>query len=177
MFLFFQDTFEYSSSYWRNTKVYQPDKGLKGLTKDETKLASYWNTAFTKICVGMSYNGATNWMQFTHSGSSLNDMIADGSYRTTNAKKQKWLSLIKGAELQNGCHQKGFNIKCNGFKARLGIFANNEKDCNSCDSWIGFGLRPSTKCGKTASMTCGSALMCPASSRKRISTFGYIFVK
>ena len=125
----------------------------------------------------MSRNGVTKWMQFTHHGSSLYDMISDGNFRPTTVSNKKWLSLINGTKLQKKCSKKGFNIKCNGFKGRFGIFANDEDDCSSSDSWIGFGLWSNEKCGKTSSMTCGSAIMCPADSRKQFSTFGYIFVK
>ena len=141
-------------------------------------LASYWNNAFTKICFGMQQNnGKIKWIQITHAGNSLYDVIQDNNFRRMSVSTNKWLSLINGAKLQTGCNDKGFNVKCMGFKARIGIIGNNENNCNSCDSWLGFGLWSDNKCGKKSSVTCGNAIMCPANSRKEIAAFGYILVR
>ena len=46
------------------------------------------------------------------------------------------------ASLQSGCNREGFNILSDDTsmaKARIGIIGNNENDCTSCDSRIGFG--------------------------------------
>ena len=176
-FSFTQKTFEYTSSHWKNKQPYEVNNGLKGLTKSETKLESFGKTSFTQICLGMSYNGAKKWMKFFYTANSLHDVIANGNFRQTSLSRVKWKSLISNAKLQSGCLDQGFNIKCNGFKARLGIIGNGESNCNSCDSWLGFGLWSDKKCGKTSTMTCGNGLMCPASSRKEFTAFGYVFVK
>ena len=140
-------------------------------------LASYWNSAFTKICLGMKHDSKLNWIKMTYSGSSLYDVIADGRIRTNKLSRSKWLSLFSKAKLQPRCKKSGFNIKCAGFKARIGIIGNNEANCNSCDSWMGFGLWSGEKCRRTSSLTCGNAYMCPASAYKQIGVFGYILVK
>ena len=108
----------------------------------------------------MEVNGKRKWMKITHRGSSLYDVIADDNFRRIGVARNKWSSLLPGAKLQAACHdEKGFNIKCAGFKAGIGIIGNNEKTCNSCDSWLGFGLSSSQKCSRTSSVTCGNAMM------------------
>ena len=55
------------------------------------------------------------------------------------------LSLIDGLLLKENCSRKGFNINTEGhslneyLKVRIGIIANMENECLSCDSCIGFG--------------------------------------
>ena len=59
-------------------------------------------------------------------------------------------------------------------KARIGIVANQENDCNSCDSRIGFG----TGGAHDDSNTCGNeATHSPDNGDKHIKAFGYILVQ
>ena len=39
---------------------------------------------------------------------------------------------------QPHCNVRGFNVDVS-LDCRYGIMMNNENDCNSCDSWVGFG--------------------------------------
>ena len=59
-------------------------------------------------------------------------------------------------------------------KARIGIIGNNEKDCRSCDSRIGFGAG-----GKhDDTNTCGNEARNKGDNGdKHIKTMGYILVK
>ena len=72
---------------------------------------------------------------------SLYSLIADGIYRPTSLGRNTWKTLIdpKQASLQAHCSVEGFNAVTN-IKARIGILGNNENDCKSCDSRIGFGM-------------------------------------
>ena len=76
-------------------------------------------------------------------GKSLYSLIADGKYRQTTMGRDKWKTLIGSkAALQDNCNKEGFNALSdqNGAsKARIGILGNNENECKSCDSRIGFG--------------------------------------
>ena len=56
---YFQAEFNYSSPYWINKETYAVEDGLEGLTEKQTKLASYWNTPFERICLGMKVNNDT----------------------------------------------------------------------------------------------------------------------
>ena len=157
---------------WTNKETYAIQDGLEGLAEKESKLASYWNTPFTKICLGMSYNGTRKWMTFNYTASSLYSVIADGQFRATTAGRATWKSLIAGSSLQHYCNKEGFNIpKTTGRAIRIGITANEYHNCNSCNSWIAYGISRSEK-------TCGNhANYKPDNGVKDFATFGYILVQ
>ena len=85
---------------------------------------------------------------------SLYALIADGKYRATSLGRNTWKTLIGSrASLQTNCNKEGFNTAGSAkgsSKARIGILGNNEKDCATCDSRIGFGTG-----GNDDSNTCG----------------------
>ena len=128
MYIALQKTFLYDSSFWTNKETWNVNVGLHGLAQNETKLALYHNTPFTKLCLGMRDNGGTNWILINYSGSSLYSLIADDKYNKTNIGRAEWVSLINGASLQQHCSMEGFNVKISGHnvKLRLGIAGNNE---------------------------------------------------
>ncbi|XP_028396104.1 uncharacterized skeletal organic matrix protein 5-like isoform X2 [Dendronephthya gigantea] len=134
-------TFAHHSSLWMNNETLAVQDGLEGLEEKESKLASYWNTPFTKICLGMSYNGHRHWMVFNYTASSLYSVIADRKFTETTAGAAAWKSLISSSNLQANCNKEGFNVRANGgsLRSRIGIFANGEKGCETCESWLGFG--------------------------------------
>ena len=105
---------------------------------------------------------------------SLYSLIADGKYRPTSVGRDTWKSLIgPQASLQRNCNREGFNVATN-IKARIGILSNQENDCQSCDSKIGFGLlgHPDD------SNTCGNeAIIAADNGDKHIKAMGYIFVQ
>ena len=74
---------------------------------------------------------------------SLYSLIADGQYRSTSLGRDKWKSLIGSeASLQKNCNKEGFNAvggNPSNSKVRIGIISNQQNDCASCDSRIGFG--------------------------------------
>ncbi|CAB4005221.1 Hypothetical predicted protein, partial [Paramuricea clavata] len=143
-----KNDFNYSSPYWTNKETYAIEDGLQGLNEKQTKLASYWNTPFNKICLGMKVNGATKWIASNYTTISLHSVIEDGTFKRTTIGKEAWKSLINGSSLQKNCNQEGFNmVTKNKFKryafaytnVRIGLVANNQNDCESCNSCIGFG--------------------------------------
>ena len=144
--------------------------GLGGLKQIEAKLASYHNTPFTKLCLGMTRNDVTNWILVNYAGFSLYSLVADGNYRRTNAGRQKWKSLVNGASLQEHCNREGFNVMFSHheLKLRIGIAGNNENDCSSCDSVLGFGFDISQLKGSSGELHAHGS---------QIHTFGYIFIQ
>ncbi|CAB4035722.1 Hypothetical predicted protein, partial [Paramuricea clavata] len=142
------DTFKYDSIYWSNKTPYQLENGLEGLTSKQAKLASYWNTPFKKICLGMNVDvdtvSDTKWIAIDHEASSLFDVIAnDVIFTATNITKPKWKSLVNGSSLQKYCNKQGFNIRedqsTRKSYVRIGLVANDANDCKTCNSCIGFG--------------------------------------
>ena len=152
------------------------------MTEKQTKLASYWNTPFHKICLGMKVNGVTKWIVINDQASSLFNVIAGGVFENKSVGKEKWLSLMNGSLLEECCNKEGFNINVTGYsvahlKVRIGIIANNENECNSCDSCIGFGTSVRGCDGDTRKTTCGNIAICNKLNNKNTTAFGYIFVQ
>ena len=123
-------------------------------------------------------NQPAKFLVTSKNGTSLYSLIADGRHRNTSLGRDKWKVLI-GSEgsLQTHCDKEGFNtvgdIYCNS-KARIGIIGNDQEDCGSCDSRIGFGTG-----GKhDDTNTCGNeAIFGGDKGPKHIKTMGYILVK
>ena len=156
---------------------FNPQGGENGFDSQETKLPTYWNTSFSKICLGMKLGNLLSFITIRKQASSLYSVIADGQYRDTSLGRDTWKSLIGSeASLQEKCNKEGFNaLAKEGFsKARIGIIANSKGFCNTCDSRIGFGT------GGTGddSNTCGNeAKHGGDNGDKHIKTIGYILVQ
>ena len=150
-----QSTFHYDSVYWGNTDAYNPPGGATAFDTLETKMPTYWNTPFTKICLGMKTARHINFVIINKEANSLYSLVADGSYRSTLLGRDTWKSLIGSqGSLQSYCNKEGFNAVCgNACRARIGVVSNKENACTTCDSRIGFGGggRPEN------SNTCGNA--------------------
>ena len=109
---------------------------------------------------------------------SLHSLIADGKFLKTSLGRNTWKLLIgPQASLQPHCNMEGFNVvghNPNYSKARIGITANQENKCWSCDSRIGFG----TGGAQDDSNTCGNeATHSPDNGNKHIKAMGYILVQ
>ena len=172
-----QGTFHYDSRFWSNMETYYPEGGEEVFDTQETKLNTYWNTSFSKVCLGMNIHGAenTNFVAVNITANSLYSLIADGQYRSTSLGRDTWKTLIGlQASLQRKCNKEGFNAACDISKARIGFVANNENDCKSCDSRIGFGSggypNNSITCGNTAKWQ-------PDNGEKYIQAMCYVFVQ
>ena len=144
----------------------------------QTKLPTYWNTPFNKICLGMKIGQQFRSVVINHQAISLYSLIADDEYRATSLGRDTWKKLIGSqASLQTKCNKEGFNVLCDGSslsKARIGIVANNQDDCGSCDSRIGFGTGGSPD----NSNTCGNvASFQPDNGWRYIKAMGYILVQ
>ena len=183
-----QETFRYYSPYWRNKYEYNLPGGETGFDSKETKLPTYWNTPFSKICLGMKTGSQTNFIVINKKANSLYSLIADGKYRATSLGRNTWKKLIGSqASLQVNCNKEGFNAvgvssgnskarivgRSGRSKARIGILGNNENDCSSPDSRIGFG-----GAYRYNFNTCGNEATSSADNGdKHIKTMGYILVQ
>ncbi|XP_078350194.1 uncharacterized protein LOC144635006 [Oculina patagonica] len=173
-----KSTFHYDSAYWSNQNSYNSSAWVTGFDSQEAKIPSYWNTPFSKICLGMKIGPQTKFIVINRQANSLYSLIADGQYRPTSLGRNKWQTLIdSGGSLQVDCNKEGFNtIGSDGrySKARIGIIANDWGDCVACDSRIGFG----TGGEYDNSNTCGNeATWYADNGDKHIKAMGYIFVQ
>ena len=109
---------------------------------------------------------------------SLYSLIADGKYRATSLGRDTWKTLIGSqSSLQYNCNKEGFNAvssRSDLSKARVGILGNEQKDCHTCDSRIGFGTG-----GKYDDFnTCGNEATSDGDNgNKHIKAMGYILVQ
>ena len=108
-----------------------------------------------------------------------NSLIADGKYRATSLGRNTWKKLIGSqASLQTGCNKEGFNAASSRTyaKTRIGILGNDQRDCHTCDSKIGFGNGGQTD----DSNTCGNNAIKGYTSDnggRSIKAMGYILVQ
>ncbi|KAL9953447.1 hypothetical protein ACROYT_G040868 [Oculina patagonica] len=172
-----KSTFHYDSKLWSNKIDFNLPGGKTGLDTQETKLPTYWNTHFSKICLGMRLGGQIKFIVINKHANSLYSLIADGKYRATSLGRNTWKSLLGSqASLQPHCNKEGFNVRNTGSsdRARIGILGNEQNDCNSNDSRIGFGGggHPDN------SNTCGNgALHGGDNGDKHIKAMGYILIQ
>ena len=126
----------------------------------------------------MKISGQLSFIVINKQANSLYSLIADGTYSATSLGRDEWKKLI-GAEgsLQPGCNKEGFNYvgtSSSHSKARVGYIANDQNDCGSCDSRIGFGTGgyPDnfTTCGNVARHS-------PDKGDRNIKAMGYILVQ
>ncbi len=158
-FFLTQPTFHYDSKLWSNKIDFNLPGGKTGLDLQETKLPTYWNIHFSKICLGMRLGNQLKFIVINKNANSLYSLIADGKYRATSLGRNTWKTLLGSqASLQRGCLKEGFNAYTHSSivrpKARIGILGNNENDCNSNESRLGFGTGGaydnSNSCGNDA---------------------------
>ncbi|XP_022777664.1 uncharacterized skeletal organic matrix protein 5-like, partial [Stylophora pistillata] len=173
-----KSTFHFDSQLWSNMSDFNPQGGETGFDFQETKLPTYWNTSFSEICLGMKIGNLSKFILVKKQASSLYSLIADGHYRDTSLGPKTWKLLIGSeASLQSNCNKEGFNPTSRwekNAKARIGIIANDEKHCKSCDSRIGFG----TGGHGDDSNTCGNeAKHHSDNGDKHIKAMGYILVQ
>ncbi|KAL9953704.1 hypothetical protein ACROYT_G041159 [Oculina patagonica] len=171
-------TFRYDSQLWSNKVDFNLPGGKTGFDHHEAKLPTYWNTPFSKICLGMKIGQQINFIVINKQANSLYSLIADGQHRATSLGRNTWKTLIGSqASLQLNCNKEGFNavstISAHS-KARIGILGNNENECRSCDSRIGFG----TGGNPDDSNKCGNEACCLSDNgNKNIKAMGYILVQ
>ena len=133
----------------------------------------------------MKYNGDLRALSFWYPASSLYSLIADGNYRPTKLGRNTWKGLISGSSLQRNCNKEGFNARITHHdeygwpRARIGIIANQENDCDTPDSFLGLGTYSFNVCQyRNALNTAGNLAQCtPDNGNKNIKAMGYILVR
>ncbi|KAL9953770.1 hypothetical protein ACROYT_G041233 [Oculina patagonica] len=173
-------TFRYDSNLWSNKVDFNLPGGKTGFDHHETKLPTYWNTPFSKICLGMKIGQQINFIVINKQANSLYSLIADGQYRATSLGRNTWKKLIGSqASLQTNCNKEGFNAisgDSGDSKARIGFLGNQQNNCGDSESRIGFG----TGGYPDDSNTCGNAASSghsPDNGGKNIKAMGYILVQ
>ena len=102
---------------------------------------AYFTLAINKVrfCI----HSYTNCLTEQKSNSSLSQILNTTS--ATNFKRLDFLNWIPESnsnwDTQLNCNHTGYNISGYGYNCRFGISMNNENDCSTNDSAIGFGCQ------------------------------------
>ena len=182
MFIF-QDTFTYASSHWTTSSIHNVPNALNINNDEEGKFASFNEMKVTSICVGMRTTdeniSTTRFKEVKIQTSTLLEMFKDGTEKITTVGRRGWLDLVPDSVLQPNCNKEGFNIMSQRrVKVRLGIVANNEDDCGTPNSLIGFGAGSNgDSCGKNVDISCGVFTVCNGNSYMVKPMTGYIFIR
>jgi len=149
--------------------------GETGFDSRETKLPTYWNTSFSKICLGMKIGNQTNFVSIDKQAKSLYSLI--GQFLATSLGRDTWKTLIGSqTSLPQNCNKEGFIVASTSsshLKGRIGFLSNNENECDSADSRIGFGTGhpgDTNTCGHEAGRSAQNG-------DKHIKTVTYILVQ
>ena len=119
----------------------------------------------------MDDGGQRSFKSIDVSADSLHALIADGKYRRTSLGRHEWKGLLKSGSLQVNCNMEGFNAHAvRHFKIRIGILSNEQDDCKSVNSYIGFGSNGYPSTGNRAYHR-------PDNGHRTTETFGYILVQ
>ena len=77
---------------------------ITGFDGQESKVPTYWNTSFLKICLSMKIGHQLRFIVIHKQADSLFSLIADGQYRATLLGREKWKELIGSqGSLQYNC--------------------------------------------------------------------------
>ncbi|MCU1282249.1 MAG: Tryptophan synthase alpha chain [bacterium] len=172
-----QTTFSYASAYWTNGTTYQPTQYAYDTT-NETKLYGFNNMPLNAMRLGMydPTDSNSRWLEIPRVNSSLAELFTSG-YQATSLGRDAWESLLSSPSLQLNCNLEGFNTSAAGTRARIGIVANQEPDCNSPDSRIGIGT-DGANCGQNPLSSSGDEAYCtPDHGVRSTATFGYVMVR
>jgi hypothetical protein len=180
-------SFTYASALWTNGATL--NAGSVDLARTEAKFPSFSQIVASAVLLEMvdTSSSATplpvNTQVVTLSSPSTLLGLVNGPYTPTSLGRGAWSALADNATLQLNCNYEGFNAFFSGSyaRARIGLLGNQENDCNSPDSAIGFGVEvgpgnpcyatdPSYAAGVAGGGTCG-----PGGANRTL--FGYVFVR
>jgi hypothetical protein len=179
-----KSTWAYESSRWTDDTTFNTSS--TSLSFSEAKFRSFNEMPLKELRVRMHDGTTSRYFPMPLVGTSLKDLFAGGPLATT-AGRAKWMSLAPDPSLQANCDQEGINQTwpSGGIKLhlRLGIVGNNEMDCDTPDSFIGFGATvgaPGVCFGGTDPMVVvGNAARatCMAPKDKTTRLWGFLFVR
>lgn len=158
-FQYDSSTLGWSSAYWTDTNVLNSSS----LATDEVNIKTYafnsWNIQGFRMCASSSGTDYTNnALDFPSGGTrvgfynkTLRTIFNEGNNiynEEVNLGRAAWMSWVVRSttaatsawDNQPNCNEDRINANFTYAGARIGISMNNEGDCNTNDSCIGFGL-------------------------------------
>jgi hypothetical protein len=166
-----KDTFHHDAAIWEEATTLHPES--PDLDDTEAKLAGYSTMPFVYLRVGMVQNQATHWLILPLEGESVLALMKSG-FHATNVGRSAWERLPARGSLQTNCNREGINVETAQANVRIGIVANNQNDCSTCNSWIAFGGAGNS----TGELACGNvADTSPDNGTRNDALFGYVMVR
>ena len=178
--------FTYDSVLWTNGNTLNP--GSVNLTMTEAKFMSFSQIVASSVLLAMVdtkvvVNSPTNYQAVTLQTPGTLLSLVDGPFTSTALGRSAWLTLAGNATMQLNCNVEGFNVFFSApyARARIGLVANQDKNCNTPDSALGFGVEvgPGDPCWMNdpsfGAGVAGGGTCTPAGPDKKL--FGYVFVR
>ncbi|HEY5147565.1 MAG TPA: fibrinogen-like YCDxxxxGGGW domain-containing protein [Polyangiaceae bacterium] len=177
--------FTYGSALWTNTATL--NAGSADRSHSEAKFQAFSRVVASAVLLEMVDTSAspapTNTQVITLQSPATLLSLVNGPYTPTALGRSAWVTLADDASLELNCNVEGFNAYFSApyARARIGLIANNENDCNTPDSAIGFGVEdgPSNGCYTTDPSysvgVVGGGTCAPDGPDKTL--FGYVFVR
>ena len=180
-------TFDYSSTYW--TEVNTLNTTSTDFSQTEAKFQSFNVLPFQNVLAAMTPLGgagavSTLLIPIGDSTSFLH-MMNDSSPPSTSLGAAAWKGLsVPTAGLQPNCNAEGVDQQPSGNGAaantghiRLGLLGNDNNDCKTPDSYVGFGGSYAASCAGGVSYSAGVMGGAGCSGGPNIAEFGYLYVR
>jgi hypothetical protein len=169
-------TFVYDSPYWTNRK--RLNEYLKGKPPFEYKGKGFYRVSFSEVNLVTQAGKDLRNLRIKQSAKSLYHLLRSGKYRGTKLGRKKWKSLLKNSSLQRKCNREGFNVHNALMRVRIGIIANQENDCKTPDSRLGFGAGSNDpKRGPSRAVGNEAIGFEPDKGKRQTTAWGFILVR
>ena len=125
----------------------------------------------------MQVGNASQSLTWAKTANSLKDLFSGGAVGTSFGRNA-WKALVPGGSAQPNCNMEGTNQVCGGRKVRFGLLTNQENDCQSCDSYLGFGHSGEGGCSGVPGSFTGCMASCSADNGNvNQPAFGWFWIR
>lgn len=180
-------TYVYDNGIWTNQNTHHANEYQHGLRSHDFKGKAFYRVPVSYLRLGMKRNGQSDsqirWqiMRNDHNRGTwkLRDIFGHGNNRDCGCdmNRGKWYALSDNPSLQHHCNRQGFNVHHTGARVRIGTITNQEGNCGSPDSRLGFGGRGSW-CGQHYNNACGNECRCSCQHGDRSEyRWGFIMIR
>lgn len=166
----------YNSADWTSTTIFNETQEPTYGGHIKTNAFVYYAQTAVRLCFNNVSNNLyeTGWSSF----GSLQSIFNSGTNRASQNSRATWIAWLNAGGInytfgsQPNCNAAGANQSYS-YSARLGISMNNEGDCTSNDSFLGFGVTG----GSPGSYGAGASDWNSGSYLNSGYQIGYIWVK